>query len=94
MGFAATSFFLPYMAYLTSVATNVKAFLTAADGTTLIDAITQGISTVLDWIGTVLTSLLSTSGELNPLLILFGIGIAISGILIAVRVIRSFIWGA
>lgn len=93
MYFAAA--FNPFVSYLTAMVSNVQSFLTSAvDGTTLIDAITSAIGTVLDWIGLVLTSILSTSGELNPLLVLFAIGIAISGVLISVKIIKSFIWGS
>lgn len=61
---------------------------------TMIDAVTTGITTALSWCGTVITSLLDAGGALNPLLDLFGIGIAISAIMLGVKMIRSFIWGA
>lgn len=62
--------------------------------TTMLDAVTSAITTILGWVGTVIDSLLTTDGDLNALLPLFAIGVAISAILLGVRVIRSFIWGA
>lgn len=62
----------------------------------MLEAVTDAISTVLTWIGTVITSLLtggSSAGALNPLLPLFAVGVAISAILLGVKVIKSFIWG-
>lgn len=62
----------------------------------MLTAVTDAISTVLGWIGTVITSLLTggtTAGALNPLLPLFAVGVAISAILLGVKVIKSFIWG-
>ena len=55
-------------------------------------AITDGLDTVLTWIGSVITSLLS--GELSALLPLFAIGIIVSVIMLGVKVLRSFTWGA
>lgn len=60
----------------------------------MLEAVTSGITTVIGWIGTVLDALVGTEGALNDLLPLFGIGIAISAILLGVKVVRSFIWGA
>ena len=65
-----------------------------AASVTMIEAVTSGITTLLGWMGTVIDSLLTTDGDLNALLPLFAIGVAISAILLGVRVIRSFIWGA
>lgn len=60
----------------------------------MLQAVTSGITTVVGWIGTVIDAMLTETGELAELLPLFAIGIAISAILLGVRVIRSFIWGA
>ena len=43
----------------------------------LITAVTNAIADVLGWIGAVITSLTSTTGELYALLPLFAIGVAI-----------------
>lgn len=41
----------------------------------MLAAVTDALGTVLDWVGTVITSLTTaTTGELNPLLPLFAIG--------------------
>lgn len=59
---------------------------------TFMSAITDGLDTVLSWIGSVITALLS--GELSALLPLFAIGIVVSVIMLGVKVLRSFTWGA
>lgn len=61
---------------------------------TMLEAVTSAITTILGWIGTVIDSLLTANGDLNALLPLFAVGVAISAVLLGVRVIRSFIWGA
>lgn len=48
----------------------------------MLDAVTSGLSTVISWIGSVVTALTSTSGALYGLLPLFAIGISISAILL------------
>lgn len=60
----------------------------------MLEAVTSGITTVIGWVGTVITALLGESGALAPLLPLFAIGVAISAILLGVKIIKSFIWGA
>lgn len=64
----------------------------------MLDAVTEGISTVIGWIGSVISSL-TTAGTasaptLNALLPLFAIGISISAILLGVKIIKSVVWGA
>ena len=59
----------------------------------MLDAVTSGITTVIGWIGDVITAITSSSGDLKELLPLFAIGIAISAILLGIKVIRSIIWG-
>lgn len=53
------------------------------------DALTQYI----DWLGTVITALLGSSGALNALWPLAAMGIAASLIFIVVRLVKSFAWG-
>ena len=61
----------------------------------MIAAVGDAIGNVLDWVGTVITSLTtSTTGELNALLPLFAIGIAISAILLGLKIVKSVVWGA
>ena len=56
--------------------------------------VTDGITTVIGWVGTVVDSLVTTDGALAELLPLFAIGVAISAILLGIKVIRGMIWGA
>ena len=60
----------------------------------MLDAVTSGISTVISWIGSVITALTSSTGALNSLLPLFAVGIAVSAILLGVKMIKSVVWGA
>lgn len=60
----------------------------------MLEAVTSGISTVITWIGSVITALTSTTGALYGLLPLFAVGIAVSAILLGVKMIKSVVWGA
>lgn len=60
----------------------------------MLEAVTSGITTVIGWIGTVITSITGAEGQLNELLPLFAVGIAISAILFGIRAIKSIVWGA
>lgn len=63
----------------------------------MLDAVTSALSTILSWIGTVIGSLVTTgndAGALSPLLPLFAVGIAISVVLLGVKIIKSVVWGA
>lgn len=60
----------------------------------MMEAVTTAITSVLGWIGTVIDALLTTEGQLAELLPLFAVGVAISAILLGVKMIKSFIWGA
>lgn len=57
-------------------------------------AVTSALTTVISWIGTVVTALTSTGGALAELLPLLAVGIAISAFLFGMRAIRSVTWGA
>ena len=59
----------------------------------MLEAVTTALGTVLDWVGSVVTSLTSTSGELAPLMPLLAIGISISALMLGVKAIKSFAWG-
>lgn len=59
----------------------------------MLQAVTNAISTVIGWVGTVINSILP-EGDLNALLPLFAIGIAISAVLLGVKIIKSVVWGA
>lgn len=63
----------------------------------MLEAVTSALSTILSWIGTVIGSLVTTgtdAGALSPLLPLFAVGIAISVVLLGVKIIKSVVWGA
>lgn len=60
----------------------------------MIEAVTTALGTVIDWVGTVVTALLGETGELSALLPLLAIGIAISALMLGVKAIKSFAWGA
>ena len=60
----------------------------------MLDAVTSAITTVIDWVGTVVQSLVGAQGALKDLLPLFAIGVAISAIMLGIKVIRGMIWGA
>lgn len=56
-------------------------------------AVTEALGTVIDWVGTVVSSLVGESGELSSLLPLMAIGIAISALMLGIKAIKSFAWG-
>lgn len=60
----------------------------------MLQAVTDALTQILTWIGSVITSLTSSSGALYSLLPLFAVGIAISVILLGVKIIKSVVWGA
>lgn len=60
----------------------------------MLDAVTSGLSTVITWIGTVISAIVGTDGALNELLPLFAVGIAISVVFLGVKAIKSIVWGA
>lgn len=60
----------------------------------MLAAVTSAISTVITWVGSVITALTDSSGALYDLLPLFAIGIAISAVLLGVKIIKSVVWGA
>lgn len=60
----------------------------------MMEAVTTALGTVIDWVGTVVSSLTTTDGELSALLPLMAIGIAISALMLGVKAIKSFAWGS
>lgn len=57
-------------------------------------AITEALTTVIGWVGTVVSALTGTEGQLKELLPLLAIGIAVSALMLGVKAIKSFAWGA
>lgn len=60
----------------------------------MLAAVTSGLTTVITWVGTVVTALVSEAGALSALLPLLAVGVAISALMLGIKVIRSVIWGA
>ena len=59
---------------------------------TMLTFVTEGISTVIDWIGTVITAVFG-GGSLSQLAPFFAIGISISAILLGVKIIWKHRFG-
>lgn len=60
----------------------------------MLEAVTSGLTTVISWVGSVVTALVSAEGALSDLLPLLAIGVAVSALMLGIKAIRSFIWGA
>ena len=60
----------------------------------MLEAVTSSLTTVIGWVGTVVSSMTGEAGELSELLPLFAIGISISALMLGVKVIKSFVWGS
>lgn len=56
--------------------------------------VTTGITTVIGWVGEVVTAIVGEAGELKELGPLFAIGISISALMLGVKVVRGIVWGA
>lgn len=61
---------------------------------TLLGAVTDALGTVISWVGTVVTSLVGADGQLKALLPLLAVGVAVSALMLGIKAIKSFIWGA
>lgn len=55
-------------------------------------SVTEALTQVMAWAGSVIDGLLT--GELAALLPLFAIGIAISALMLGIKIIKSFVWGS
>lgn len=60
----------------------------------MLAAVTAALTTVLEWCGTVVTALTDANGSIHDLLPLFAITVSISAVMLGVRLIKSFVWGA
>lgn len=60
----------------------------------MLSSVTSGITTVIGWVGTVISAVFGASGELSDLAPLFAIGISISAIMLGIKIIKSMVWGA
>lgn len=55
--------------------------------------VTNGLSTVIGWVSTLINELFGVDGELAELAGLVAIGIAASALFLGVKVIKSLVWG-
>lgn len=60
----------------------------------MLEAVTNGLTTVIGWVGEFVSALTATDGALAPLLPLLAIGVAVSAVMLAINVVRSTIWGS
>lgn len=60
----------------------------------MLSAITTALTTVISWVGTVVSAMTTDQGQLSELLPLFAIGISISAFLFAIKGIKSLVWGS
>lgn len=60
----------------------------------MLEAVTDALGTVIGWVGTVVTELTGEAGKLSELLPLLAVGVAVSALMLGIKAIRSFIWGA
>ena len=59
----------------------------------MIAAVGTALATVITWCGDVLKAVTATDGALADLLPLWAVGIAISALMLGIRVMRGFAWG-
>ena len=60
----------------------------------MLEAVTSALTVVISWVGTVVSALTTSSGQLSALLPLLAVGVAISALMLGIKAIKSFIWGA
>lgn len=58
----------------------------------MIAAVTSALTTVIDWVGDVVSAI--TTGSLSSLLPLLAIGVAVSAFFMGIKAIRGVIWGS
>lgn len=65
-----------------------------ATATGMMTHVTNALTSVIGAIGDVVSAIVTENGELNALVELLAIGVAISLFFVGVKAIRSIIWGA
>lgn len=63
----------------------------------MLQAVTDALTTVIGWVGDVVSAVVTggeSPGALNALLPLLAVGVAVSALMLGVKAIRSFAWGA
>lgn len=61
---------------------------------TMLESITSTLGTVISWFGTVMDAIIGSDGALHDAWPLLAVGIAISLVLLGIKVVRKFAWGA
>lgn len=61
---------------------------------TFLGEVTSALAVVIGWVGTVVDALTGEAGQLKELLPLLAVGVAISALMLGIKAIKSFIWGA
>lgn len=56
------------------------------------DTLVNTFNSVISWVGSVVSSLIS--GPLSPLLLILAVGIAVAALFVAIKIICAIIWGA
>lgn len=59
----------------------------------MLTEIGTALTSVIGWVGEVVTALVGENGALAPLLPIFAVGIAVSALMLGIRAIRGFAWG-
>lgn len=59
----------------------------------MIASVGSALTTVIGWCGEVLEAVTMSDGALADLLPLWAVGIAISALMLGIRVMRGFAWG-
>lgn len=60
----------------------------------MVEALGSAFTSIIGYVGTFITQLTTTTGNLYGLLPLFAIGIAISLVMVCVKIVRKVVWGA
>lgn len=53
----------------------------------------NALTEVIGWAGNVLSAVVTESGVLHALMPLWAVGIAVSGVMLGIRIMRGFAWG-
>ena len=59
----------------------------------MLEAVTTALTTVIGWVGSVVSALTATDGQLSALLPLLAIGISMSALMLGDKAIKSNAWG-
>lgn len=56
-------------------------------------SIGNALTSVISWVGQVVSAITAEAGALSELLPIFGIGIGVTVLMLGIRVLRGFTWG-